>query len=60
VQELLISNVKADLARQIAALVKMVEIEPTDTLVVEDSAWYGRTAQEARVLLREIGHPKRK
>ena len=39
-QELLISNVKADLARRIAAQVKIVEIEPTDAPIVEDSARY--------------------
>ena len=36
----MLSNVKADLARRIAAQVKMVEVEPTETLVVEDSAKY--------------------
>ena len=40
VQDLIISNVKADLARRIAARVKIVEIEPTDAPDVEDAAKY--------------------
>ena len=38
VQDLIISNVKGDLARRIAARVKIVEIEPTDAKDVEDAA----------------------
>ena len=40
VQELLLSNVKADLVCQIAAQVKIVEVEPTKAPVVEDSVKY--------------------
>ena len=39
-QDLIISDVKADLARQIAVRVKIVEIEPTDAPEVEDAAMY--------------------
>lgn len=40
VQDLIISNIKADLARRIAARVKMVEIEPTEAPEVEDASRY--------------------
>jgi len=40
VQELLLSNIKADLARRITAQVKMVKVELTEASVVEDSAKY--------------------
>ena len=40
VQDLIISNVKADLARRIAVRVKIVDIEPTDAPEVEDAAIY--------------------
>ena len=39
-QDLIISNVKADLACRIAVQVKIVEIEPTDAPEVEDAAMY--------------------
>ncbi|KAF8437829.1 hypothetical protein BGX38DRAFT_1273858 [Terfezia claveryi] len=41
VQELIVSNVKADLSRQIAAHVKIVEIEPTDAPQLEDQGVTG-------------------
>ena len=37
-QDLIIRNLKADLARRIAVRVKIVEIEPTDAPEVEDPA----------------------
>ncbi|KAF8426774.1 hypothetical protein BGX38DRAFT_1147109 [Terfezia claveryi] len=46
VQELIVSNVKADLLRQIAAHVKIVEIEPTDAPQPEDQGRYEAELEE--------------
>jgi len=40
IQELLVDNVKADLARRIAAQVRVVEDEPTNAPEIEDVARY--------------------
>ena len=39
-QDLIISNVKADLVRRIAVRVKIGEIDTTDALEVKDAAMY--------------------
>lgn len=40
IQDLLVDNVKADLARRIAAQVKIIEVEPTNAPEIEDEARY--------------------
>ncbi|KAF8420260.1 hypothetical protein BGX38DRAFT_1280243 [Terfezia claveryi] len=40
IKDLMVNNIKADLARRIAAQVRMVEVEPVDAPQVEDEAQY--------------------
>ncbi|KAF8415057.1 hypothetical protein BGX38DRAFT_1147765 [Terfezia claveryi] len=40
IKDLMVNNIKADLARRIAAQVRMVEVEPVDAPQVEDEARY--------------------
>ncbi|KAF8414675.1 hypothetical protein BGX38DRAFT_1147799 [Terfezia claveryi] len=40
IKDLIVNNIKADLAHQIAAQVRMVEVEPVDIPQVEDEARY--------------------
>ena len=61
VQDLIISNVKADLASQIAARVKIVEIEPTDAPDVEDAAKYEyESRKELEHSYKRLDVPQRK
>ncbi|RPB18639.1 hypothetical protein L211DRAFT_853933 [Terfezia boudieri ATCC MYA-4762] len=40
IQDLIVNNIKADLARRIAAQVRLVEVEPVNALQVEDEGRY--------------------